>query len=37
MVELEIRWQNGKVQRFEDVGVNQFLKIVEGDNQIESY
>ncbi|MDE0014217.1 MAG: CRTAC1 family protein [Candidatus Poribacteria bacterium] len=36
-VELEIRWQNGTVQRFEDVRVNRFLKIVEGDNQIESY
>ncbi len=36
-VELEIRWQNGTVQRFEDVPVNGFLKIVEGDNQIESY
>ena len=37
MVELEIRWQNGTVQRFEDVHVNQFLKIVETDNRIESY
>ena len=37
MVELEIQWQNGTVQRFEEVGVNRFLKIVEGDNQIESY
>ena len=36
-VELEIRWQNGTVQRFEDVSVNRFLKIVEGDNQIEPY
>ena len=36
-VELEIRWQNGTVQRFEDVRVNRFLKIVEGDNQIKSY
>ena len=36
-VELEIRWQNGTVQRFEDVPINRFLKIVEGDNQIESY
>ncbi len=36
-VDLEIRWQNGTVQRFEDVPVNQFLKIVEGDNQIKSY
>ncbi len=36
-VELEIQWQNGTVQRFEDVPVNGFLKIVEGDNQIESY
>ena len=37
MVELEIQWQNGTVQRFEEVRVNRFLKIVEGDNQIESY
>lgn len=37
MVELEIQWQNGTVQKFEDVRVNRFLKIVEGDNQIESY
>ena len=29
-VELEVRWQNGVVQRFEDVPVNRFLKIVEG-------
>ena len=36
-VELEIRWQNGTVQRFEDVPINRFLKIVESDNQIESY
>ena len=36
-VELEIRWQNGTVQRFEDVPVNRFLKIVEGANQVESY
>ena len=36
-VELEIRWQNGTVQRFEDVSVNRFFKIVEGDNQIKSY
>lgn len=36
-VELEIRWQNGTVQRFKDVPVNQFLKIVEGNNQIELY
>ena len=37
MVELEIRWQSGTVQRFEDVRVNRFLKIMEGDNQIKSY
>ena len=36
-VELEIRWQHGTIQRFEDVPVNRFLKIVEGDNQIEPY
>ena len=36
-VELEIQWQSGTVQRFEDVRVNQFLKIVEGNNQIKSY
>lgn len=36
-VALEIRWQNGRVQQFEDVPVNRFLKIVEGDNRIESY
>ena len=36
-VELEIRWQNGSVQRFEDVPTNRFLKIVEGDNKIELY
>ena len=36
-VELEIRWQNGTVQQFEDVPVNRFLKIVEGANRIESY
>ena len=34
-VELEIRWQNGSVQQFENVSVNRFLKIVEGTNQIE--
>ena len=36
-VELEVRWQNGTLQRFEDVPVNRFLKIVEGDNHIQSY
>jgi hypothetical protein len=36
-IELEIHWQNGTIQRFEDVPVNQFLKIVEGDNQIKSH
>ena len=36
-VDLEIRWQNETVQRFEDVPVNRFLRIVEGDNQIKSY
>ena len=36
-VALEIRWQNGSIQRFEDVPTNRFLKIVEGDKQIESY
>jgi len=36
-VELEIRWQNGSVQRFKNVSVNRFLKIVEGTNQVEPY
>lgn len=36
-VELEIRWQSGTLQRFENVSVNRFVKIVEGDNQIEPY
>ena len=36
-VELEIRWQNGNIQRFENVSVNRFLKIVEGANQVEPY
>ena len=36
-VDLEIRWQNGSVQRFEDVSVNRFLKIVEGTDQVEQY
>ena len=35
-VELEIKWQGGTVQRFSEVPVNQFLKIVEGRDQLES-
>ena len=35
-VELEIEWQRGTVQKFSGVPVNQFLKIVEGHNQLES-
>ncbi len=34
-VELEIRWQSGTVQKFSEVPVNRFLKIVEGDEQLE--
>ena len=35
-VALEIQWQSGIVQKFSEVPVNQFLKIVEGEDQLES-
>ena len=35
-VALEIRWQSGIVQKFSEVPVNQFLKIVEADDQLRS-
>ena len=34
-VQLEIKWQSGTVQKFSQVPVNQFLKVVEGRNQVE--
>ncbi len=36
-VALEIQWQRGSVQKFSEVPVNRFLKVIEGENQIEAY
>ena len=35
-VELEIKWQSGAVQKFSGVPVNQFFKIMEGDDRLKS-
>ena len=34
-VQLEIKWQSGTLQKFSQIPVNRFLRIVEGRNQVE--